>query len=146
MSFSNEQIADAEYQMALTNFNEVIRADPILHALSMDLRAWGDIMYEEDQRNNPEPTRETIPETIARLGINAPVEKRAPAPPAGGEPQFRRWNAEPRTNSRPPLYAQRQNAQRQPAPVAQRQPAAAPPKQQKRPRNSFAALDTEDSE
>ena len=129
-------MALSDYQIALNNFNAVLNADPVIRALIEDRGAWGDIMLEEDRRNNRTPVSETMDQFTARL---AP-----PSPPVGGEPQtFRRWNAEqpqrqpqrqPRFDQRPPRHDQHTR----PAPVVQ-------PKQQKRPRNSFAALD-EDSE
>ena len=129
-------MALSDYQIALNNFNAVLNADPVIRALIEDRGAWGDIMLEEDRRNNRTPVSETMDQFTARL---AP-----PTPPAGGEPQtFRRWNAEqpqrqpqrqPRFDQRPPRHDQHTRAA-----------AAVQPKQQKRPRNSFAALD-EDSE
>lgn len=131
-------MALSDYQIALNNFNAVLNADPVIRALIEDRGAWGDIMLEEDRRNNRTPVSETMDQFTARL---AP-----PSPPAGGEPQtFRRWNAEqpqrqPRFDQRPPRHDQhtRHHAPTRATPAVQL-------KQQKRPRNSFAALD-EDSE
>ena len=111
-----------------------------MRALNEERRAWGDIMYEYDQRTNPSPVRETMDQFTARLNI-------APTPPAGEPQTFRTWNAQQpqrqqqrRFDARPP----RNNA---PPPAPKPQPKQqAPPAQQKRPRNTFAALDNEDSE
>ena len=48
---SSEEIATQDYLRALAAFNAVLRADPICRQLMADKRAWGDIMYEDDQRN-----------------------------------------------------------------------------------------------
>jgi hypothetical protein len=104
-----------------------MNADPIIRALNEDRRAWGDIIYEEDAHNNPSPVRETMEQFVARLNVQKP-------PPAGEPQTFRSWNAH--QPQRPPLQ------QHKPTPQQKQQPL----KQQKRPRNTFAALDNEDSE
>jgi len=133
-------MALSEYQIALNNFNAAMNADPVQRALNDEHRAWGDIMYDEDMRNNATRPRETMDQFTARITVT-------PTPPTGGEPQtFRRWNAEQpqrqlRFDQRPPRHDQNT---RSPAPKPQ---AHAPPqKQQKRPRNTFSALSEEDSE
>ena len=134
-------MALSDYQIALANFNAAMNADPIMRALNEERRAWGDIMLEYDQRTNPSPVRETMDQFTARLAV-------APTPPAGEPQTFRTWNAQQPQRQRqrqhqrqPAAPLSRNNAIREPqqqAPVAQ--------KQQKRPRNTFAALDNEDSE
>ncbi len=130
-------MALSDYQIALNNYNAAMNADPVIRALIQDHGAWGDIMYDEDMRNNATRPREIMIQVAVPNIV-------MPTPPAGGEPrQFRSWNSQPQRQSRfdqrPPRHDQqtRQPAPKPQAPVAQ--------KQQKRPRNAFAALD-EDSE
>ena len=129
-------MALSDYQIALNNFNAVLNADPVIRALIEDRGAWGDIMLEEDRRNNRTPVSETMDQFTARLSV--------PAPPVAEEPQvFRRWNAEqpqrqPQRQSRFDQRPPRHDQHTRPTPAVQ-------PKQQKRPRNSFSAL-SEDSE
>jgi len=132
-------MALSEYQIALNNFNAAMNADPILRALNEDRGAWGDIMLQEDMRTNPSPVRETMDQFTARLGVQTP-------PPAGEPQAFRSWNAH-QPQRQPQQQAQRQQRfdQRPPRPVPQQHKPAPQQKQQKRPRNTFAALD-EDSE
>jgi hypothetical protein len=135
-------MALSDYQIALNNYNAVMNADPVQRALNDEHRAWGDIMYDEDMRNNATRPRETMDQFTARITVT-------PTPPTGGEPQtFRRWNAEQpqrqsRFDQRPPRPDQHT---RPPLPQRKQQAPAPPPKQQKRPRNSFSALSEEDSE
>ena len=124
-------MALSDYQIALANFNAAMNADPIMRALNEERRAWGDIMLEYDQRTNPSPVRETMDQFTARLAV-------APTPPAGEPQTFRTWNAQ-----QPQRQQQRQHKRQPAAPKPQPIPAQ---KQQKRPRNTFAALDNEDSE
>jgi len=140
MSLSVEQTYAQEFQMAFKNFNDMINSDPLLRALRSEDRAWGDIMYDEDLRNNQLNKSETTSQTISQ-GIDVPSAQLSP--PAVEAPQFRRWNAEPqqlRFNHRPSA-----------APLPSRPAAAGPalrrpaPQQRKRPRNAFDALD-DDSE
>ena len=128
-------MALSDYQIALANFNAAMNADPIMRALNEERRAWGDIMLEYDQRTNPSPVRETMDQFTARLAV-------APTPPAGEPQAFRTWNAQQPQRQR---QHQRQH-QRQPAAPLSRNNAIREPQQQKRPRNTFAALDNEDSE
>jgi hypothetical protein len=99
-------MALSEYQIALNNFNAAMNADPVQRALNDEHRAWGDIMYDEDMRNNATRPRETMDQFTARITV-------PPTPPTGGEPQtFRRWNAEQpqrqsRFDQRPPRHDQR---------------------------------------
>jgi len=134
-------MALSEYQIALNNFNAAMNADPIIRALNEDRRAWGDIIYEEDMRTNPSPVRETMEQFTARLGLQTP-------PPAGEQQTFRSWNAH--QPQRPPQRQQRFDQrpvpqQHKPAPQQKQHKPVPQQKQQKRPRNTFAALD-EDSE
>jgi hypothetical protein len=143
-------MALSDYQIALANFNAAMNADPIMRALNEERRAWGDIMLEYDQRTNPSPVRETMDQFSARINVT-------PSAPPAGEPQtFRSWNAHQpqRQQQRQPQRQQRHQRfdQRPPrndsntrAPVPKPQPIPAQ-KQQKRPRNTFAALSEEDSE
>jgi hypothetical protein len=137
-------MALSDYQIALNNFNAAMNADPVLRALNDDRRAWGDIMLEYDEQNRP-AVIETMDQFIARINVT-------PSAPPAGEPQtFRSWNADQpqrqpqRQQQRQPQRQQRFD-QRPPRHDSNTRLPAAAQKQQKRPRNNFAALSEEDSE
>ena len=138
---SSEEIATQDYLRALAAFNAVLRADPICRQLMADKRAWGDIMYEDDQRNavKDAPSVSLFDKMLAQqAALPVPVvqEFRSfPAPSA--RPQVQRQQ-----RFQPQVQVQKQTQQQKPAPMQQK-PA---PMQQKRPRNTFTALDDEDSE
>lgn len=138
-------MALSDYQIALNNFNAAMNADPVIRALNEGRYAWGDIMLEYDEQNRP-AVSETIDQFIARINVT-------PSVPPAGEPQtFRSWNADQpqRQQRQPQRQQQRQQRfdQRPPRPDLNPRVSAPLPaqKQQKRPRNNFAALSEEDSE
>lgn len=139
-------MALSDYQIALANFNAAMNADPVLRALNDERRAWGDIMLEYDEQNRP-AVIETMDQFTARINVT-------PSAPPAGEPQtFRSWNADQpqrQQQRQPQRQQQRQQRFDQRPPRPDSNPRVSAPlhaqKQQKRPRNNFAALSEEDSE
>jgi hypothetical protein len=134
---SSEEIATQDYLRALAAFNAVLRADPICRQLDSGKKAWGDIMYEDDERNAATaPGISLFDKMVAQqaaLPVPAVQEFRSfPAP--SGRPQIQRQQRQPQ-----------QVQQRQQVPVQQQKPVQKPSQQKKRARNAFADLD-EDSE
>ena len=124
---SSEEIATQDYLRALAAFNAVLRADPICRQLDSGKKAWGDIMYEDDQRNavNNAPSVSLFDKMLAQqAALPVPVVQ-----------EFRSFPA-------PSPRMQQQQRQRQPV---QQQKPVQKPQQKKRARNAFADLD-EDSE
>jgi hypothetical protein len=141
-----EALAIEECVRALAAFNAVLRADPICRQLESGKRAWGDIMFDEDERN---------------AALNGPsvslfdkmLAQQPPAPAPAPAQEFRSF---PAPSARPPQHqmnrprpqVQQLNRPRPQVQVQQQKPVPAqqkPVQQQKRLRNNFAALD-EDSE
>ena len=122
---SSEEISTQDYLRALAAFNAVLRADPICRQLDSGKKAWGDIMYEDDERNAA---------TAPGISLFDKMVAQQAALPAPVVQEFRSFPApSPRMQ------------QRQQVPVQQQKPVQKPSQQKKRARNAFADLD-EDSE
>jgi hypothetical protein len=135
---SSEEIATQDYLRALAAFNAVLRADPICRQLDSGKKAWGDIMYEDDERNAA---------TAPGISIFDKMVAQQAALPVPVVQEFRSFPApSPRMQQRQPQQRQPQQLQqRQQVPVQQQKPVQKPSQQKKRARNAFADLD-EDSE
>jgi len=130
-----EALAIEDCVRALAAFNAALHADPICRLLNSGQRAWGDIMFDEDERNVAlnGPSMSLFDKMLAQ-----------PPPPPAPQQEFRSF---PAPSARPPPRFQQHN---RPSPQVQQQKSApAPvqqkPVQQKRPRNNFAVLN-DDSE
>jgi hypothetical protein len=134
-----EALAIEDCARALAAFNAALHADPICRLLNSGQRAWGDIMFDEDERN---------------VALNGPsvslfdkMLAQPPPPPPAPQQEFRSF---PAPSARPPQRFQQHNrprpqVQQKPAPAPVQQKPAPAPVQQKRPRNNFAVLN-DDSE
>jgi hypothetical protein len=148
-----EALAIEECVRALAAFNAVLRADPICRQLESGKRAWGDIMFDEDERNAAlnGPSVSLFDKMLAQqppAPAPAPAQEFRSFPaPSARPPQHQMNRPRPQVQQlnrpRPQVQVQQQKpvpAQQKPVPAQQK-----PVQQQKRLRNNFAALD-EDSE
>ena len=135
-----EALAIEDCARALAAFNAALHADPICRLLNSGQRAWGDIMFDEDERN---------------VALNGPsvslFDKMLAQPPPPAPALQQEFRSFPAPSARPPQRFQQHNrprpqVQQKPAPAPVQQKPAPAPVQQKRPRNNFAVLNDDDSE